>query len=126
MGLNQLAQDIYANTKNKGFYDDPQPVSGRLMLVVSELAEALEADRREHYANLREYEEQIGIPPVLGVAPFSEVFEHTIKDTFEDEVADAIIRLLDLCAHHGIDIERHIALKMRYNALRPHKHGKKY
>lgn len=49
-----------------------------------------------------------------------------VKDTLEDELADALIRLLDLTAHLGIDIERHIELKMQYNALRPYKHGKKY
>jgi hypothetical protein len=44
----------------------------------------------------------------------------------EDEVADAIIRLLDFCGARGIDIDWHIKNKLRYNATREHKHGKKY
>lgn len=31
-----------------------------------------------------------------------------------------------MCDEMGIDIERHIELKMRYNSLRPIRHGKKY
>ena len=37
-----------------------------------------------------------------------------LKNTFEDELADVIIRVLDLCAFKGIDIESHIKAKMRY------------
>jgi NTP pyrophosphatase (non-canonical NTP hydrolase) len=49
-----------------------------------------------------------------------------VKDTFEDEIADTVIRLLDLSEGLGIDIEKHIRLKLEYNKTRPHKHGKKY
>lgn len=28
--------------------------------------------------------------------------------------------------HHDINLEKHIALKMRYNETRPYKHGKRY
>lgn len=31
-----------------------------------------------------------------------------------------------LCVESGIDLEQHILLKMRYNSLRPPKHGKNY
>ena len=40
------------------------------------------------------------------------------------EMADIIIRTLDFCYRHGIDIERAISEKIRYNSLRPYKHGK--
>jgi NTP pyrophosphatase (non-canonical NTP hydrolase) len=49
-----------------------------------------------------------------------------IKDTVEDELADVIIRTLDLCGYLGIDIEKHVELKMRYNESREYKHGKNY
>jgi len=48
-----------------------------------------------------------------------------VKDTFEDELADTIIRILDLCGYLGIDIDEHINLKMAYNRERPYKHNKK-
>lgn len=53
-------------------------------------------------------------------------FESHIKDTVEDELSDAIIRILDLCGWLNIDIQRHVDLKMQYNAGREKMHGKKY
>ena len=53
---------------------------------------------------------------------FKQAFEATVKDSFEDEVADSVIlilksiRLLDPCG----------GLKLRYNATREYGHGKKY
>lgn len=41
------------------------------------------------------------------------------------ELADIIIRVLDVCAYLGIDIEDAIADKMNYNEHRPHRHGGK-
>lgn len=49
---------------------------------------------------------------------FQADFELYIKDTFEDEIADAIIRLLDLSAYLNIDIDKHMELKMKYNSMR--------
>ena len=46
------------------------------------------------------------------------VFENTIKDTFEDEMADTVIRILDICGKMKIDIEWHIVKKLEYNKLR--------
>ena len=42
------------------------------------------------------------------------------------ELADAVIRIADLCGHLGIDLEAAIALKMDYNETRPFKHGKRF
>ena len=47
-------------------------------------------------------------------------------DSVEFELADAIIRLLDICDFYGIDIEKHIEAKLAYNRTRGYKHGKKY
>lgn len=43
-----------------------------------------------------------------------------------EELADVIIRVLDLCAAHGLDIGPAVIQKMAYNATRPHKHGKAF
>src|SRR5690606_17972671 len=47
-------------------------------------------------------------------------------ETFEFEIADAVIRLLDLSAGLGIDLEKHINEKVKYNKLRERLHGKQY
>lgn len=41
------------------------------------------------------------------------------------ELADAVIRIADLCGHLGIDLDAVIEEKMAYNADRPYKHGKR-
>jgi NTP pyrophosphatase (non-canonical NTP hydrolase) len=37
-----------------------------------------------------------------------------------------MIRVMDLAAYRGIDLEFHIKNKMKYNSLRERMHGKKY
>jgi NTP pyrophosphatase (non-canonical NTP hydrolase) len=124
--LNELAKEIHQNAVDKGFYDKRSELGTRLMLVVSELSEALEADRKDHYSNLEAFDSPLQRTPRTGHDPFVDKFHEWIKDTVEDEIADAIIRLLDISGALCIDIERHVELKIRYNSLRPHKHGKKY
>ena len=124
--LNELASVIHNNARAKGFYDAPFNTAEKLMLIVSELSEALERDREPGNAapvpNLMlDAVDSWGDP-----IKFAMHFKTNIKDTFGDEMADAIIRILDLCAAKNINIDRHIKLKMRYNATRPHMHGKKY
>ena len=127
--LNQLRDEIHENAKNKGFWDSPRETGTLLMLCVSELSEAMEADRRGKYADIAAYNECENADDIFeGDKQMYLVssFQCLIKDTFEDELADTIMRILDLCGAHGIDIEKHIELKMKYNETRERLHGKKY
>ena len=131
-GLNELARDIYLANDAKGFWPDNPHERNKgelLMLVTSELAEGLEALRkgRTCEANLDVFEEILeGRHGAMSNQDFAFAFKDAIKDTFEDEIADAMIRLLDMCGALGIDIERHIKFKLEYNATRPAKHGKAF
>ena len=98
-----------------------------LALIHSEVSEALEADRKSKFANWDLYEKELLAKLSLGDAgAFNYAFETHVKNSFEDELADIIILVMDLAAFKGFDLEKHIQMKMRYNSLRPHKHGKKY
>lgn len=55
---------------------------------------------------------------------FYEEKKEGVKDTLEDEMADSIIRALDMCGYLNIDIQAHVEAKMRYNSTRGYKHGK--
>lgn len=123
MNINETAKAVHQNAKDKGFFDEPKNIGEMLCLIHSEVSEALEADRKDRHANIGCFEV---FSDYARSARDAFSFEANIKDTFEDEMADIIIRVLDLCAFKSIDIEKHLDLKMKYNSLRPHKHGKKY
>lgn len=121
MELDYLKVAVNEHAVKNGFWDKPN-IPEKLMLIVSELSEALEADRTENRCT-RNMDAVLGW---VGDDSFKEYFENNVKDTFEDELADAFIRLLDLCTHLNIDLMKHAEAKHRFNTLRPYKHGKKY
>ena len=92
--LNELAEICHAIAVEKGFWDEKRNIGEALMLIVTELAEAMEAYRKED------------------------------KENFNEELADTFIRLLDLCGGLNIDIEGEISKKSQKNKNRPYKHGK--
>lgn len=123
--FNSIAKEIHECNKLRGFEVEKENVGQTLMLVVSELAEAMEADRKGRHADLNTMTIN-GTDKLESNSIFKNVFEQYVKDTFEDEIADTMIRLFDLCGAFNIDIEKHIEYKLRYNSLRGFKHGKRY
>jgi len=133
--LNELSTIIHEGNKERGFDVSKANIGQTLMLIVSELSEALEADRKGSRNRLDAFKTSMYYARLSNddfdtenenCAWIKNRFETTIKDTFEDEIADTVIRLLDLCGGLNIDIESHIDLKLRYNATRPYKHNKEY
>lgn len=123
LSLNEACKEQHQMVIAKGFVR--QPIATDLMLIVSELGEACEADRKNRHAEMEHYERAMSNPPTPD--NFKQAcFEGLIKDTFEDEIADTFLRLMDLCGALNIDIEKHIRLKAEYNLSRPPKHGKAY
>jgi len=120
-GLNDLSKQFHEFQVNAGFTDSN--ITQRLMLVVSEVAEAFEAFRKDRFARIEEYEKHYA--KHINTDQKKMGFETHIKDSFEDEIADSIIRLLAMCAENNIDIEKHIKLKMEYNEQRGFKYGGK-
>lgn len=117
-GLNEISKEINQQSVRKGCYEKPREIGTLLMLVVSELSEALEADRKNRHADFEAYQTKLNLEPNRAFVKQSSLFQEYIKDTFEDEITDAMIRLFDLCGYMGIDIEKHIKLKLEYNKNR--------
>lgn len=142
--LNELSKEIFLDNSKKGFWDNrlnlpikmeesglftkeevesvrKASIGQLLMLIVSEASEALEADRgRGNILDRNEFEK------FNNEKDFKWGFEQYIKDSFQDEISDTIIRLLDLCGGLNIDIDWHIKHKLEYNKLREFRNGKKY
>ena len=194
--LRELIDGAYSCACNHGFHDKRLSNRHFLMLILTEISEAVEADRKGKYADMSNYNKKYMKYDKIAQEEtrFRCAFEYHVKDTVSDELSDVCIRIFDLCGmlgivpkvyvdeirekfdevfgemsfcermfelscqvteydadsdledlsfmrdklgmalsfimcmckSMGIDIMRHIELKMRYNEMRPSKHGKKY
>ena len=111
MTLNELAAEQLRVSRSKGFSDGSESrldTSEKLMLIVDEVAEAHEELRKG--INLKQVyynEDKPGKP-----------------EGFPAELADILIRTIQLGAALGIDLDQAVKLKHDYNLTRPFKHGK--
>lgn len=129
--LGPAAFVCHKQAKQMGWWDEQRNVGELLMLVVTELSEALEARRKGTKLGAQFSTEGLSqLISGLRVRDPEAVsyFATKVKDTFEDEIADAFIRLLGLCEGLGIGevIGYHVAAKLLYNRTRDKKHGKQF
>ena len=97
MDLNKLRDEAFEIAKAHGWHDEELPVETYLMLIITEIAEAVQADRKNLHADVeafKKYDE---------IIDFKENFERQIKNTVEEELADVVIRCLDLAGLKKID-----------------------
>lgn len=191
MNLNELRNQAYRNAVVHGWHKENLSDEHFLCLVISELMEAVEADRKNRHASVKFFNHSIDYAlRELHLTEhnlsnyFFNSYKENIKGSVEEELADACIRLLDLaglrcidlssfqqveypfrvnetftefcfgickqitsftpgrigmgvnihvvlmdifsyCMALGIDILWFIEQKMKYNELRPYKHGNK-
>ncbi len=104
---NALKDQAYENATRHGFHDQKESMPHDLCMVITELGEAINAHRSGIRADKEEFFEKYVYdrPDDWQVRHWRDGFERHIKDTFEDELADAIIRLLDLCGYDLIDLD---------------------
>jgi len=136
MSISELQQRCGEAAAAKGFHDDrPLPVmdqqgnitfpgladwqGNKLMLIVSEVAEAQDELRKGHRADLTYYPTQAADPGTNGPV------QHKPEGA-PSELADVVIRVLDFCYTENIDLETIIEEKLLYNQSRPRLHGKKF
>jgi NTP pyrophosphatase (non-canonical NTP hydrolase) len=176
---NELRDCAYKIAYDHGFHEEKLSDNHYLMLVMTELSKAIEADRKKKHADLDKFNSCMNKG-----GEFWRFFIVFVKDSVGDELADAVIRLLDFAGRKNIDLSNlkiakltekqanedranntftdfcfdccrlitecngridvvisfiycfaklydidllwYINQKMRYNELRPYKHGKKY
>lgn len=114
MNYNELSQRAHDNAVSKGFWEKELSEAHWLALVVSEICEAIEADRKGKYADVLAYINKtpdVSFDDIKTSGTTTDVgawlrFERMIKDTVSDELADAMIRLFDYAWYLQIDFDR--------------------
>lgn len=181
--LSKLQHQIWEIATAHGWHEKPISTSQYFGLIMTEMAEAVEADRNGRRAEDAEFKRALTFEATNKVSYFKACYKDYIKGSIDEEFADVVIRLLDMAQevhgdkmkwlgyypygqvyhenksfienawyfirevlnwgtmnisdcvsfmfdwaqHLGIDLWQHIEWKMKYNELRPYKHGfKKY
>lgn len=118
MNINELVKESHGMAVEKGWWETNRSLPETLFMVVSELAEALEQDRKG-----KPYVYQVSKNNTY-VFPNNETWEKNVKpEGILIELADAIIRIADICGKNNFDLESAIKLKLEYNKTRERRHG---
>lgn len=108
MNLNELRDKAYQCAVEHGWHDEDLSDEHFLCLVISELMEAVEADRKGKHSKIGMFKEWQGNSIPLSEETrqrrFKEDFEAYVKGSVEEELADACIRLLDLAGLRKINL----------------------
>ena len=114
---NNYIKQAYDIACQHGFYKEKLSVEHCLMLVITEIAEAIEADRKDKQADVEKFrlmekediiEGELFNDAIKDNPDWDILFEATIKDTFADELADIYIRLCETAGMLGIEYEQRI------------------
>lgn len=93
--IQELVNYCYTQAKNAGWHNNPREVGTDLMLITSEIAEAMEGARKDIN---------------------DDHLPH--RKMFEVELADAIIRIFDTAGKYGLDLGGAFEEKLNYNLNR--------
>lgn len=100
--FNGLRDRAFATAKAHGWHDQELSDNHWRMMVITEVSEAVEADRKGRHADLGKFLTNAS----KGDCPWNVDFEIFIKNSVEDELCDVVIRCLDLGGLRGIDFDR--------------------
>ena len=131
MNINELAKEVHENAVAHGWWEKPPSLPEALCLIHGEISEALEEYRDGNplvygtcalAADDCKYSgvcDKVGDPGADAIAGPCKPEEIAV------ELADVILRTLDLMAALGVDVDAVVMAKHRYNLGREFKHGGK-
>lgn len=115
--LNILRDRVYKTACEHGFHDQELSNEHGLCLVISELMEAVEADRNDNWnriAKVEQFKKRLEISRICqGLDPeiskergYEITYNACTKGSIDEELADAVIRLLDLAGLRNLNLNR--------------------
>lgn len=116
MDLKEMQRYVLETNQTNGWFDSERTFGDDIALLHSEVSEAFEAYRVagncDDQTRTTWEESYEGHPPK--------------PEGVGSEFADVLVRLLDSCERHGINLEAEFVRKMAYNETRGYRHGGKH
>lgn len=117
INLNKLRDKAYKTACEHGFHDQELSNEHWLCLIISELMEAVEADRNDNWnriAKVEQFKKRLEIscicqgldPEISKERGYEVTYNACIKGSIDEELADAVIRLLDLAGLRNLNLNR--------------------
>lgn len=88
--LKQFMTKAYENAKVKGFYKPDLDINKALMLIITEMGEAIQASRHDRHGSIEGYN------TYLEVSDEHVAYEESLEGTVESEFADIALRIMSL------------------------------
>lgn len=104
----RMQEEVFRLNRSKGWFDEDRSVGDMVALLHSEVSEVLEAYRAFNFQDATNISGLGNKPEGVGA-----------------EMADCLIRLLDMAKRWDIDLPSEFTRKMAYNWTREYRHGGK-
>lgn len=108
MDLNKLRDEAYQIAKEHGWHDKEYSDSHWLMLLITEIAEAVQAHRKGDYADDRSFELQTGVSKGYVTQLLNGDYDHRMSKFFDLSLSFGVIPVIDF-----IPVEQYIELENR-------------
>lgn len=115
--LNRMLNEVAAVNAANGWHEEPRSIAEDVALLHSEVSELLEA--------YRDHGMDDATDPLVGIPVAAADVIVPKPQGVGSEAADVLIRLLDLCYRHNINLPVEYERKLAYNQLRGWRHGSK-
>lgn len=103
--LTELRDRAYRTACDKGFHDEQKPDAMYKMLIITEIAEAVQADRKGLRVQ-KNIKDRYKVFVIDSEEPYQSFYKCEIAGKLEDELADIIIRMLDYCGMRNIKFRK--------------------